>query len=66
MITSKSFKKDKQGLKGIFKVIGQVGLGLIVGSVLYFNPTVTVRERSNTPISFNQTENIIKQEPARS
>lgn len=39
----KIFKKDKQGLKGIFKVIGQVGLGLIVGSVLYFSPTVTVR-----------------------
>ncbi|WP_264522850.1 phospho-N-acetylmuramoyl-pentapeptide-transferase [Flavobacterium sp. N502536] len=39
----KIFKKDKQGLKGIFKVIGQVGLGIIVGSVLYFNPAVTVR-----------------------
>jgi len=39
----KIFKKDKQGLKGIFKVFGQVGLGLIVGSVLYFNPAVTVR-----------------------
>ncbi|MFH6935686.1 phospho-N-acetylmuramoyl-pentapeptide-transferase [Flavobacterium sp. YO12] len=39
----KIFKKDKQGLKGIFKVIGQVGLGIIVGAVLYFNPAVTVR-----------------------
>ncbi|MGL2987251.1 phospho-N-acetylmuramoyl-pentapeptide-transferase [Flavobacterium sp. RSSA_27] len=39
----KIFKKDKQGLKGIFKVFGQVGLGLIVGSVLYFSPVVTVR-----------------------
>ncbi|MFL9830540.1 phospho-N-acetylmuramoyl-pentapeptide-transferase [Flavobacterium sp. ST-87] len=39
----KIFKKDKQGLKGIFKVFGQIGLGLIVGSVLYFNPQVTVR-----------------------
>ncbi|UOK42719.1 MULTISPECIES: phospho-N-acetylmuramoyl-pentapeptide-transferase [Flavobacterium] len=39
----KIFKKDKEGLKGIFKVIGQVGLGLIVGSVLYFHPAVTVR-----------------------
>ena len=34
----KIFKKDKEGLKGKFKVIGQVGLGLIVGLVLYFNP----------------------------
>ncbi len=40
----KVFKKDKQGLKGIFKVIGQVGLGLIVGSVLYFHPEVTIRK----------------------
>lgn len=40
----KVFKKDKEGLKGRFKVIGQVGLGLIVGSVLYFSPAVTVRE----------------------
>jgi phospho-N-acetylmuramoyl-pentapeptide-transferase len=39
----KIFKKDKQGLKGIFKVIGQVGLGIIVGAVLYFSPAVTVR-----------------------
>jgi phospho-N-acetylmuramoyl-pentapeptide-transferase len=40
----KIFKKDKEGLKGRFKVIGQVGLGLIVGSVLYFHPAVTVRK----------------------
>lgn len=59
----KIFKKDKQGLKGIFKVIGQVGLGLIVGSVLYFNPGVTIRERSNTPITFNQTQSTIYQSP---
>ena len=60
----KIFKKDKQGLKGVFKVIGQVGLGVIVGSVLYFNPTVTVRERSNTPINFNQTETVVSQSPS--
>ncbi len=55
----KIFKKDKQGLKGIFKVIGQVGLGLIVGSVLYFHPGVTIREKLTRPITFNQTENVI-------
>lgn len=54
----KIFKKDKQGLKGIFKVFGQVGLGLIVGSVLYFHPGVTVREKSTKLIAFNQTENV--------
>ena len=62
----KIFKKDKQGLKGIFKVIGQVGLGLIVGLVLYFNPNVTIRERSNRPITFNQTENVITQSSVES
>jgi phospho-N-acetylmuramoyl-pentapeptide-transferase len=40
----KVFKKDKRGLAGKFKVIGQVSLGLIVGLVLYFHPSVTVRE----------------------
>jgi phospho-N-acetylmuramoyl-pentapeptide-transferase len=60
----KIFKKDKQGLKGIFKVIGQVGLGLIVGSVLYFHPGVTVREKVAKPVAFNQTENTFRV-PAR-
>ena len=41
----KVFKKNKEGLKGKFKVIGQIGIGLIVGSVLYFHPDVVVKER---------------------
>ncbi len=41
----KVFKKDKAGLKGKFKVIGQVGLGIIVGSILYFNEGVTIKEQ---------------------
>lgn len=41
----KVFKKDKEGLKGKFKVIGQVGLGIIVGSILYFNPNVVIKEK---------------------
>tara|TARA_B100001094_G_scaffold21360_1_gene18047 strand:+ start:1202 stop:2425 length:1224 start_codon:yes stop_codon:yes gene_type:complete len=40
----KTFKKDKEGLKGRFKVAGQLVLGLVVGSVLYFHPGVTVKE----------------------
>jgi phospho-N-acetylmuramoyl-pentapeptide-transferase len=40
----KVFKKDKEGLAGRFKIIGQVGLGLIVGLTLYFNEAVVVRE----------------------
>jgi phospho-N-acetylmuramoyl-pentapeptide-transferase len=57
----KIFKKDKKGLQGKFKVIGQIGLGIIVGSVLYFHQGVTVRERSLIPITFNQTEEQISQ-----
>ena len=59
----KIFKKDKEGLKGIFKVIGQVGLGLIVGSVLYLHPGVTLRKEMPKTINFNQTENVISQTP---
>jgi phospho-N-acetylmuramoyl-pentapeptide-transferase len=40
----KVFKKDKEGLKGKFKVIGQIGLGIIVGVTLYFHPNVTIKE----------------------
>jgi phospho-N-acetylmuramoyl-pentapeptide-transferase len=41
----KVFKKDKKGLKGKFKVLGQVGLGLMVGSILYFHEGVTIKEQ---------------------
>jgi phospho-N-acetylmuramoyl-pentapeptide-transferase len=47
----KVFKKDKQGLKGIFKVVGQVGLGLIVGATLYFNDHIVIKEKL-----YNQNE----------
>ena len=56
----KIFKKDKAGLKGIFKVIGQVGLGIIVGATLFFHPGVTIRkdvDKSN--IVINSTQNTI-------
>ena len=45
----KIFKKDKEGLKGIFKVIGQVGLGLIVGVTIYFHPGITIKENPVVP-----------------
>lgn len=52
----KVFRKDKDGLQGKFKIIAQVGLGLIVGLTLYLSPTVIVRE--NTEIR-NQ-DNVIE------
>ncbi len=51
----KVFKKDKEGLKGVFKVIGQVGLGLIVGLTLYFSDNVVVREFKGQ-INYNQID----------
>ncbi|TDE06283.1 phospho-N-acetylmuramoyl-pentapeptide-transferase [Flavobacterium hiemivividum] len=60
----KIFKKDKKGLKGGFKVVGQVGLGLIVGAVLYFSPGVTVRTDTGKVDVFRvSTENVITQSP---
>ncbi|WP_394975193.1 phospho-N-acetylmuramoyl-pentapeptide-transferase [uncultured Croceitalea sp.] len=47
----KIFKKDKKGLKGRFKVMGQVVLGLIVGATLYFHPQVTMKEKDGTMIT---------------
>lgn len=41
----KVFKKNKEGLKGKFKVVGQIGVGVIVGSILYFHPDVQVHKR---------------------
>jgi len=41
----KVFKKDKAGLAGKFKILGQVGLGIIIGFTLYYNPNVVVKER---------------------
>jgi phospho-N-acetylmuramoyl-pentapeptide-transferase len=41
----KVFKKDKEGLAGRFKIMGQVGLALIIGWTMYFHPDIVVRER---------------------
>ena len=44
----KIFKRDKNGLEGKFKLYGQIFLGTIIGSVLYFHPEVTVKEQIRT------------------
>lgn len=46
----KVFKKDKEGLEGKFKIIAQVGLGLIVGLTIYFSPEIVVRENTEIRI----------------
>jgi phospho-N-acetylmuramoyl-pentapeptide-transferase len=45
----KVFKKDKEGLAGRFKIIGQVGLGLLVGLTLYFHEGITIKEKIDVP-----------------
>lgn len=51
----KIFKKNKKGLKGRFKVLGQVVLGLMVGATLYFHSEVTMKEKNKTMITEQYT-----------
>lgn len=53
----KIFKHDKEGLHGKFKIVGQVGLGLIVGLVLYLSPDAVMRE--NVTVEKKQTQEIV-------
>lgn len=52
----KIFKKDKEGLKGRFKVLGQIILGLVVGATLYFHPEVTVRQEIPVKIELESNQ----------
>lgn len=44
----KVFKKDKEGMKGKYKIVGQVGIGIIVALTLYFSDDVMIRENTTT------------------
>ncbi|WGD35322.1 phospho-N-acetylmuramoyl-pentapeptide-transferase [Olleya sp. YS] len=57
----KVFKKDKAGLSGKFKVMGQVGLGLFVGAIMYFHPGITIKTEKVNPIY--ETELITQNSP---
>lgn len=54
----KVFKKNKAGLRGGFKIIGQVGLGFIVGLVLYLSPDVVIRENVEVMNKDNTIEKV--------
>ena len=58
----KVFRKNKEGLAGRFKVVGQVGLGLIVGFTLYFNTQVVIREviPSRAPVMVENNEGTLQ------
>lgn len=53
----KVFKKDKKGLKGKFKVFGQVSLGIIVGTILLVNDDVVIREKIYTEETYIENVN---------
>ncbi len=55
-------KHDKEGLKGKFKIIGQVGLGLIVGLTMYLSPDITQRQVTPVTYSENNVETVMASE----
>jgi phospho-N-acetylmuramoyl-pentapeptide-transferase len=54
----KVFRKDKKGLHGKFKILGQVTLGIIVGSTLYFHDGVVIREKLRDPVVHETLEQV--------
>ena len=54
----KLYKKDKDGLRGKYKIIGQIILGLFVGFILFFHPEVTVKEQSPFGIELQSADNL--------
>ena len=52
----KVFKKNKDGLKGKFKLIGQISLGLIIGLILFYHPDVTIKDQFGVNESFEKVE----------
>lgn len=55
----KVFKKNKEGLAGRFKVIGQIGVGLIVGCMLYFNNDVQVHKKVDSSYVLSADEELV-------
>lgn len=55
----KVFKKNKEGLKGRFKVIGQFGVGILVGGILYFSDDVQVHKRVSAEYELSADETLV-------
>ena len=55
----KVFKKNKEGLSAKMKLAGQVFLGLVVGSVIYFHPQVVIKEKSDIKQDYLKTEEVL-------
>lgn len=58
----KIFKKNKKGLAGKFKIVGQVGLAIIVAATMFFHPNIVVRQTvDETKITNNKTPMVLRQ-----
>jgi len=55
----KVFKKDKKGLQGKFKILGQITLGLVVGAVLFFHEDVVIRQPVPVSLQFETTSEML-------
>ncbi|HNR86584.1 MAG TPA: phospho-N-acetylmuramoyl-pentapeptide-transferase, partial [Taishania sp.] len=55
----KVFKKNKEGLKGKFKIVGQIGVGILVGSMLYFSDDVKVHKKVPADYVLQSDEHIV-------
>jgi len=55
----KVFRKNKEGLQGRFKVIGQVGLGIFIAFTMYFHPDIVVRQNVEKPTSTKAVEAVV-------
>ncbi len=55
----KVFKKNKEGLKGRFKIVGQIGLGLIVGLTMYWSPDIKIRENIEVKGKTTRVEDVV-------
>ncbi len=55
----KVFRKNKEGLAGRFKIVGQVGVGIIIGSMLYFSNDVKVHKKVSTDYEIQADERVV-------
>lgn len=55
----KVFRKNKEGLSGRFKIVGQIGLGFIVGLTMYLSPAVLIRENIEIKGETQRVENVL-------
>jgi phospho-N-acetylmuramoyl-pentapeptide-transferase len=61
----KVFRKDKKGLHGKFKIMGQLTLGIIVGATLFFHEGVVIREKSATLPEFVTSSQVLEMDQQR-